>query len=84
MKTLLASVFLLWALGAQTVQAERPTTTRPAISSNEAAARVQRQYGGRILAVETLQHNGQVFYRIKLLTRQGVVRVVRVDAGSRR
>jgi uncharacterized membrane protein YkoI len=53
------------------------------ISADEAAARVQRQYGGRILAVETRQRNGQVFYRIKVLTRKGIVRVVRVKAGSR-
>ena len=55
----------------------------PRISADEAAASVQRQYGGRILAVETRQQNGQVFYRIKVLTRKGVVRVVRIRAGSR-
>ena len=54
------------------------------ISADEAAARVQQQYGGRILAVETRQRNGEVFYRIKVLTRKGVVRVVRINAGSRR
>ena len=53
------------------------------ISADEAAARVQRQYGGRILAVDTRQRNGQVIYRIKVLTRKGVVRVVRVKAGRR-
>jgi uncharacterized membrane protein YkoI len=54
------------------------------ISADEAAARVQQQYGGRILAVETRQRNGEVFYRIKVLTRKGVVRVVRIRAESRR
>lgn len=57
---------------------------KPYVSPDEAAARVQRQHGGRILAVETLQRNGQTFYRIKLLTRKGVVRVIRVNAGNRR
>ena len=56
----------------------------PRISADEAAARVQRQYGGRILAVETLQKNGKTFYRIKVLTRKGIVRVVRIKAGSRK
>ena len=50
------------------------------ISADEAAARVQSQYGGRILAVETLQRNGKTFYKIKILTRKGVVRVVRINA----
>jgi uncharacterized membrane protein YkoI len=54
------------------------------ISADEAAARVRQQYGGRILSVETRQRNGEVFYRIKVLTRKGVVRVVRINAGSRR
>lgn len=54
-----------------------------AVSADEAAARVQREYGGRILAVETRQQNGQTFYRIKVLTRKGVVQVVRINAGSR-
>ena len=54
------------------------------ISADEAAARVQQEYGGRILAVETVQRNGEIFYRIKVLTRKGVVRVVRIRAEPRR
>lgn len=56
---------------------------RAVISADEAAARVQQEYGGRILAVETQQQNGKTFYRIKVLTRKGIVRVVRVRAGNR-
>ena len=55
----------------------------PRINADEAAAQVQRQYGGRIISVETRQRNGSAFYRIKILTRKGVVRVVRINAGSR-
>jgi len=58
-------------------------TPAPRISADEAAAKVQRQYGGRIIAVETQQQNGNVFYRIKILTRKGIVRVVQVKAGNR-
>jgi len=54
------------------------------IDSGEAAARVQKKLGGRILSVETLQRNGKTFYRIKILTRKGVVRVVRVNAENGR
>ncbi len=55
------------------------------ISASEAAARVQRRVGGRILAVETVQaRGGRYYYRIKILTRRGEVRVYRVDAGSGR
>lgn len=57
--------------------------SQPRISADEAAARVQQEYGGRILAVETQQQNGKTFYRIKVLTGKGVVRVVRIKAGSR-
>ncbi len=52
------------------------------ISASEAAAMVQRRVGGRILAVETVQGRDGVYYRIKVLTRSGEVRVYRVDAGT--
>jgi uncharacterized membrane protein YkoI len=74
-----------WPAFSRPALAERyAAAPSPRISADEAAARVQRQYGGRILAVETRQRNGEVFYRIKVLTRKGVVRVVRINAGSRR
>jgi hypothetical protein len=78
-----------WAASGHWPAFSRPTHTEQYaaasshISADEAAARVQRQYGGRILAVETRQQNGHVFYRIKVLTRKGIVRVVRIKAGSR-
>ncbi|NOX51047.1 MAG: hypothetical protein GXP16_11020 [Gammaproteobacteria bacterium] len=54
------------------------------IGPGEAASLVQHKLGGRILAVETLHRNGKTFYRIKILTRKGVVRVVRVNAANGR
>lgn len=54
------------------------------ISASEAAARVQQRVGGRILAVETVQGRDGVYYRIKVLTRRGEVRVYRVDAATGR
>ena len=73
-----------WPAFSRSSLAERyAAAPSPHISADEAAARAQQQYGGRILAVETRQRNGQLFYRIKVLTRKGVVRVVRIKAGSR-
>lgn len=54
------------------------------LDASRAAASVQRQYGGRVLAVETLQRKGKLFYRIKILTRKGVVRVIWVNARTGR
>lgn len=54
------------------------------VSASEAASRVQQQLGGRVLAVETIQRKGKTFHRIKILTRKGVVRVVRVNAANGR
>jgi len=46
------------------------------ISANEAVTIVQESSGGKILAVSRVQSG----YRIKLLTRQGRVRIIHVDA----
>ena len=55
-----------------------------AIGPDEAANRVQRSLGGRILAIETIQRKGRTHYRVKILTARGVVKVVNVDASSGR
>jgi len=54
------------------------------LSPNEAAARVQAKLGGRILAIETIQRKKQTFYRIKILTGRGIVRVIMVNANTGR
>ena len=72
-----------WPAFSRPAHTEQYAAASPYISADEAAARVQRQYGGRVLAVETRQRNGKTFYRIKVLTRKGVVRVVRINAGNR-
>lgn len=50
------------------------------INLNEAAEMVQRQTGGRILAAQSVRDGGRPSYRIKVLTGQGEVRIVFVDA----
>lgn len=95
LKTLLLCLCGLFLFGAglsvqaaQTAQTARVAwrwvDTGLRISASEAAARVQRRVGGRILAVETVQGRGGWYYRIKVLTRRGEVRVYRVDASSGR
>jgi len=54
------------------------------ISPNEAAARVRGKLGGRILAIETIESKNTTFYRIKILTGKGIVRVIKVNANTGR
>ncbi len=63
-------------------RAEAPAdnTRAPKIGLNEAAEMVQRQAGGRILAAQNVMNGGRASYRIKMLSRQGEVRVIFVDA----
>jgi uncharacterized membrane protein YkoI len=52
------------------------------LSRDAAVALVQKQTGGRVLAVERSQLDGRETFRIKLLTRDGEVRVVHVDVAT--
>lgn len=56
------------------------TPRAPRIDVDEAADMVRRQTGGRILAAQTVRDGGRPSYRIKVLTREGEVRIVFVDA----
>ncbi|WP_405233198.1 PepSY domain-containing protein [Lentisalinibacter salinarum] len=56
---------------------------RDEVSLSEAVARVKREYGGRILEAETREQNGRRVHVIKVLTREGRVRTVRIPAGDR-
>jgi uncharacterized membrane protein YkoI len=50
------------------------------LSLQEAVAQVERETHGKVLSAET-KHNGhQTVYRIKVLTRDGQVRVIEVPA----
>ncbi|MFV1997869.1 MAG: PepSY domain-containing protein [Acidiferrobacterales bacterium] len=52
------------------------------ITLEQAAARVKRQTGGRILSAEVSRQDGRKAYRIKVLLPSGNVRVVIVRADS--
>lgn len=52
------------------------------VSAQEAVAQVQRDTNGKVLSVQTLNIGKRKVYRIKVLTRDGQVRVVQVPAES--
>ena len=54
------------------------------VGRDEAAAVAQRVASGRILAVDRADAGGKAVWREKILTAQGEVRVVVVDAASGR
>jgi uncharacterized membrane protein YkoI len=55
-----------------------------AVALQEVISKVERETHGKVLSVET-KHNGRkTLYRIKVLTREGQVRVVEVPADDER
>jgi uncharacterized membrane protein YkoI len=54
------------------------------VSRDDAAATVQKASGGRVLAVEKTARDGRVVWRVKVLTPQGEVKVVLIDAATGR
>lgn len=64
---------LALALAALSVEARE-------LSAQEAVAKVQQETNGKVLSVQTLTTGKHKFYRIKVLTPDGQVRVVQVAA----
>jgi len=54
------------------------------VGRDDAAAVVQKASGGRVLAVEKIDRDGRSVWRVKVLTAQGEVKVMLVDAASGR
>jgi len=52
-------------------------------TKEEAARNAARQYNAKVLSVKTVQEGNRKVYVIKLLTRDGVVKTVRVTARDR-
>ena len=57
---------------------------RNGISLDEAVSRVRRQSDGRILSAETVRRDGRRVYRIKVLSQDGRVSRVDIDADTGR
>jgi hypothetical protein len=69
------------------VQGGRPAgheTESGPMSLDRAAEQVRQSTGGRVLGAETINRGDRVLYRIKVLTRDGQVRYVYVEADARR
>ena len=54
------------------------------IGRDEAAAAAQRVASGRVLSVDRTEANQRPVWRVKVLTGQGEVRVILIDAASGR
>lgn len=52
------------------------------VSRDDAAAVAQRLSSGRVLSVEKSESAGRPVWRVKVLTAQGEVRVILIDAAS--
>ena len=54
------------------------------VSRDDAASAAQQASGGRVLAVEKTEREGRPVWRVKVLTPQGEVKVILIDAASGR
>ena len=54
------------------------------VSRDDAASIAQQASGGRVLAVERTERDGRVVWRVKVVTAQGEVKVLLIDAASGR
>ena len=53
-----------------------------AISLDEAARQAARQHNAKVLSARTINNNGGRIHEIKLLTKKGVVKTVRIRDNS--
>lgn len=51
-----------------------------ALTLEEAAERVARQYDAQVVSAHTIERDGRRIHVIRILTRDGVVRTIRVPA----
>jgi hypothetical protein len=58
------------------------TTAWAKLSLQQAVEKVERETGGKVLAAETVTVGQQQIHRIKVLTRDGQVRVIQISSDS--
>lgn len=54
-----------------------------AITLDEAARKAARQYDAKVLSARTIQQGNKRIHEIKVLTKKGVVKIVRVPDNSK-
>jgi uncharacterized membrane protein YkoI len=59
---------------------ERESDRAPVLSLDEAVARAERAYGARVIRTESREEGGRLVYKLRLLSDDGRVWSVRVDA----
>lgn len=74
------------APGAGAAQVERPArfVVRDGVSLDEAVARAERQYRARVVRTDVTDEDGRKVYVLKLLSEDGRVFTVRIDAATGR
>jgi len=75
MKFRFATILLLAAFALSSHDADAATLTM-----KDAIAKVQRETGGKVLSAESKTQGKKTIYRIKVLTRDGQVKIVEVPA----
>lgn len=76
MKLPLALIFTLMLTWANSVWAD--------VSRDDAVTMAQKLSGGRVLSVERTEHEDRRVWRVKVVTAQGEVKVILIDAASGR
>lgn len=54
----------------------------PIISEQQAIAVVKENFGGKVLKAKLIEQPNASFYKVKLLTKQGRVKQIRVDSST--
>ena len=84
--TLLAGLLALGPVSPAAVADQPPAAAAagPAkpLTLDEAAALVRQKVGGRVVRAETRDEGGEVFYEFRVVSADGRVRTVRVDAAT--
>ncbi len=62
--------------------AAREDTHAARLSPRDAASKVKKSHGGKILSVKATKAKNGTAYKVKILTKEGVVKTVAVDAAS--
>lgn len=61
-----------------------PLSARGDVSLDQAVEQARERTGGRVISAETRDKNGQRVHNIRILTSDGKVRRLQIDAGSDR
>ena len=62
------------------LMAQRGHAENGGVSMDEAVRRARQQHQGKVLSAETVRVDGRKVYRIKILTKDGRVKRVHIDA----